>query len=635
MKIVLLQLPVPQHNFARRTGNIPLAAACLKSAVRDVPGCSVEILPESQVSYVGDAAILDLLMAKQADVIGFTVFCWNVERTLYLCDRIKEQSQARTILGGPEVTPDNKILEGHPVDLLCFGEGEVLFQQLARGQLTWSERKMHGPVSDVFMVSPSPYQLDYLEPQVDRMMGLETMRGCPYHCLFCNYNKARSHLSFLPPSLIAEAVKCARESGIPEIFFLDPSFEIRPDLGPLLKKIRKLNPNREIMLQGEIRAEAVRPELAQLLAEAGFVEFEIGLQSTDTSVLQGIHRPTNLDRFVSGVRSLQEQGIRARIDLILGLPGDDLTRFRTSVDFLVAHDMHQDVSIFPLSLLPGSELRQRNRELGLNFQDRPPYNVVQTPTFNANQMLEAFCYAEDKFNIVLQPEPDLDLAYRGAGVNNGKVSVPWLNTTFSDSPIYSKIILSEGDTSLGLTALSRRVTQPYQVFFPPGWTDRVKMRRILEHLTAENPHTPLEIIFFERALIEEIEAIDASLHLSRPLYLDLDIPFWGSRSVVYTFVSADRTPCFGGIMKRQVYWWRHEHLPTRDDLASLQHLAGLLLDSPATDEIIRHWQNAFVNIVSDYLLVSFAVIEHQCHWMRLVSADEYWFGESLDGEMDR
>jgi len=73
-EVLLLQLPIPRQNFGRKTGNIPLGAACLKQAVQYLPCVRVDVLPESLASYLGDAALLELLKERTPDLFGFSVF---------------------------------------------------------------------------------------------------------------------------------------------------------------------------------------------------------------------------------------------------------------------------------------------------------------------------------------------------------------------------------------------------------------------------------------------------------------------------------------------------------------------------------------------------------------------------------
>lgn len=114
--ILLVQLPVPPTNFGLQTANIPFGAACLKQAAETCTrqGCrqlNIDIIPESSASYLADAAMIDLMCAKRPDVVGFSTFLWNIKRVLHLAAEIKSRTGARIILGGPEITPDNPLIE--------------------------------------------------------------------------------------------------------------------------------------------------------------------------------------------------------------------------------------------------------------------------------------------------------------------------------------------------------------------------------------------------------------------------------------------------------------------------------------------------------------------------------------------
>lgn len=90
MKVLLLQLPIPQLTYGKQTGNIPLGAACLKQAAALMPDIHIEVLSERLVSYLGDAALIDLILSKKPDILGFTAYCWNVERSLYVARAVKK-----------------------------------------------------------------------------------------------------------------------------------------------------------------------------------------------------------------------------------------------------------------------------------------------------------------------------------------------------------------------------------------------------------------------------------------------------------------------------------------------------------------------------------------------------------------
>ena len=89
-KALLIQLPIPRLNLGMYTGNIPLAGACLKQAAQNVPGWQVDVLSETALSWAGDQAVVREICDANPDLVGFTVFAWNMERSVFLARQIKE-----------------------------------------------------------------------------------------------------------------------------------------------------------------------------------------------------------------------------------------------------------------------------------------------------------------------------------------------------------------------------------------------------------------------------------------------------------------------------------------------------------------------------------------------------------------
>ena len=208
------------------------------------------------------------------------------------------------------------------------------------------------PVGAIFKNSPSPYMQNLLEPEIENVMLLETQRGCPYRCGFCFYNKSHRGLSFVDETHLLQGVQWALDHRVKELYLLDPSLNAHPGLKDLLKKISELNSGRRLEIISEIRAESIDAELAELFAAAGFSWFEIGLQSTNPRALQIMNRPTHLEQFVMGAQHLKQNGIVPAIDLIVGLPGDDLRGVSHSIEFVAEHDLADDVQVFPR--IPGT-----------------------------------------------------------------------------------------------------------------------------------------------------------------------------------------------------------------------------------------------------------------------------------------
>jgi hypothetical protein len=146
-------------------------------------------------------------------------------------------------------------------------------------------------------------------------------------------------------------------------------------------------------------------------------------------------------------------------------------------------------------------------------------------------------------------------------------------------------------------------------------------------VTAENPFTPLEIVFFEPAALPRTGELLAAVHLQRPHFLDGDLRFLfakpGNRAVLFTLVSADPRVRFQGDMQRQAFWWRDPALPEPEALDRFEDLDGVLIDAPASEREIVLWQDGPGREASEKHHISFADAHLQRRWLSMASPDEY------------
>jgi radical SAM superfamily enzyme YgiQ (UPF0313 family) len=410
MKISLLQLPIQGHDFFFSNENIPLAAAYLK-AIAARQGIDVELVPRHVMSYGSDQAILRFLVDAHPDLVGMSCYQWNVERSLFLAQQLKRELPLCTIvLGGPEITPDNAfLLEHRGFDIGVVGEGEpvweALLQSLPRipklpGLLLRNDHdQWHFTGVNTSHVSlkrlPSPFLSGSLDPHVEKILWLETVRGCLHRCSYCYYHKQSPKLRLFPQERIFTEVHRARDRGIEEIVFLDPCFAKRPRLGALLDRLAANTNDRGLGFHAECNSEDIDAVIAKKLSLASFTQLEVGLQSTKVSTLKRIHRRFHPQRFLEGVKYLQDGGIKVMVDVIAGLPGDTLDDVRRSLDWVLEHNAYDFLILYPLSLLPATELRQRCRELGLSAMPYPPYFVTRTQEMGAAEICQAFQYYEE------------------------------------------------------------------------------------------------------------------------------------------------------------------------------------------------------------------------------------------------
>ena len=243
-------------------------------------------------------------------------------------------------------------------------------------------------------------------------MSLETARGCRFRCKYCYYPKSHEGLRFLSAEQVLANLNYAAEHGATEVVLLDPTLNQRPDFADFLRLLRRGNAAGRLAFSGELRAEGIDADLARLLREANFHEVEIGLQSVEPRAWELMGRPTDLPAFERGVKAMMAEGIRARVDLILGLPGDTVDSVRRGIDFLLRTGAYSETQVFNLSILPGTAFRREAEQLGLRYQPWPPYYVLQTPTLGMEDIYRLMEEAQEAFGVEFDalPPPRLDLA---------------------------------------------------------------------------------------------------------------------------------------------------------------------------------------------------------------------------------
>jgi radical SAM superfamily enzyme YgiQ (UPF0313 family) len=436
--VVLVQLPIPPLGPAPVRGNVPLAAAYLKlfAEQRGLGGSyDVEVFPAGLANALGDHALVAALAGRDPWLVGFTCYLWNIERTLWIARELKRQRPGvRVVLGGPEITGDNAwVLETANYDYAVIGEGEQTF-----ADLLLALHSGHAPPAGVpgLFVPPagdgprydparrppfrqplpdlnrlgSPYLVGILDAADERMLLLETTRGCVFKCKFCYYPKSYDKQYYLSADNILANLRHAQQRGAREVFLLDPTLNQRKDFAGFLRTLAEGNPGSGFSYFGELRGEGIAAETARLLRAANFTEVEVGLQSIEPEAMQRMDRNNNLSAFERGVRAMLDEGIRVKVDLIVGLPGDTVESVRRGFRYLRDSGLYSDVQVFNLSILPGTAFREEAAALGLLYQPRPPYYVLRTPTLDRTDLYGLMQEAQEQFDVEFdaQPPPVLD-----------------------------------------------------------------------------------------------------------------------------------------------------------------------------------------------------------------------------------
>jgi len=370
------------------TATMPLASACLAAILEREFGrqadCPFLELPPGFPTR----ATAEKIFAINPNLIALTLYSWSREDLLKLSDAIAETwgpDHPPIIAGGPEVTADPLSIQNRPsINLAVSGEGETAITAIV-GKLLPLSRNEYTPALSAFPAPysqpgaenldnlPSPFTASALEGRTYEDTVWELTRGCPFNCHFCFESKGSDRVRHKSLSRAAEELRQLQKRDSKNVFLLDPTFNASPERA---KELLRLFINRapELRYHLEVRSEFLDEEQAELYAELGCT-LQIGLQTAHPDVARNIGRPFSPETFQEKLLPLHEHEVPYGLDLIYGLPGDSLEGFRESLDFaLGCAPNHLD--IFPLSVLPGTRLRETAGGLGLLYLEKAPYTVT-------------------------------------------------------------------------------------------------------------------------------------------------------------------------------------------------------------------------------------------------------------------
>jgi Radical SAM superfamily/B12 binding domain len=384
--------------------SVPLANAFLKSFLAADPataGC-IDVRLEEFFAGLDPDASATLLLAGNPDAVGFSIYLWNRTECCAIAAVLRAARPGLTLFaGGPEPTADpGGVFREGPFDFLIIGEGEAPFRSAmgllsegrpladCAGLLVRGEAGIRAPGLPVDPLDgiPSPY-LDGTLP-AGRHGGVlwQLSRGCDFACSFCYDQKgAKGVRRFSLERLRGELDWFAR-NRVTQVFVLDSTFnQDMKRAKEVLRLIARIAPH--IHFHFEVRSEFLDEELARLFARLN-CSLQIGLQSADPRVQKGVRRVFNAEDFSARIALLNREGVIFGFDLIYGLPDDTLAGFEKSLDFALGFSPNH-LDIFPLAVLPGTELAGRADDLGIDRAAAPPYTVVSTPAFSAGDMRKA------------------------------------------------------------------------------------------------------------------------------------------------------------------------------------------------------------------------------------------------------
>jgi radical SAM superfamily enzyme YgiQ (UPF0313 family) len=344
--------PVEDEGVVTPTYSSRKLQAALLASPR-LTGVDVRVL-ESQTK--DPAWLVGVVRDLEPDVIGASAYLWSFPTLVEVARAVKrERPECLVVFGGPSARPAMFALEpfrdaARHVDVLVAGEGEEVLQELVAARLGggdlaavpgivlrsatgWSPtspRTTRPGLDDL----ASPYQMGLMPPGSPGR--LETFRGCPMVCTFCQQRGPSPPDRVLSVDYLVRELRAFRELDVPRVCLDSSALNLNSRaFRNLVTAERQVGFLAECRLSCEVYPSHLTPAHLEFLRDIRIDLVGVGVQSLNDSVLSTVrrrHEEARLERVVTDLAEIAN--VNAALELILGLPGEDPQSFMATLDRL-------------------------------------------------------------------------------------------------------------------------------------------------------------------------------------------------------------------------------------------------------------------------------------------------------------
>jgi putative methyltransferase len=357
----------------------------------------------------------------KSDIVAFSTYVWNKNYNYAVAQEVKRQNPNSILLfGGPEITITKKdIFKKYPfMNYVIKSEGEITFKNLliglknnnsidsVPGLLINQNTKVvdtgdSGRIENLDQI-PSPYLTGVFDKLMSETQGvewnatLETNRGCPYACTFCDwgsltYNKVKK---FNLERVFAELEwigknKCGFVSITDANFGMfverdnliaDKLLEVQEQYGYPYTFSVAWAKNQKTEVVDIVKKLIKSPKFNQGLT--------VSVQSMDLDVLENIKRKNLEQHKIEDIFDLcDKNNIPVYTEIILGLPGETLDTWREGFYKLFRANNHVGITILHAQMLENAEMNLLQKRL-YKLEHRPVYDYM-SGSYNFDELKES------------------------------------------------------------------------------------------------------------------------------------------------------------------------------------------------------------------------------------------------------
>lgn len=365
------------------------------------------------------------------DVVGVSANVSQAERALEIAKAFRARGKT-VVLGGPHVSLAPELFEGH-ADSIVVGELESVAATFFADMRQRTLKPRYDGAAAHLSESPPP-RWDLYPNELALSGVVQTSRGCPFECHFCDViqylGRLQRHKEIA--QVIAE-VQALYSLGYNFISLADDNFTVyRKRAKALLRALAEWNGadgRGYITFATQMSIDVARdPEILDLCNEAGLLNAFIGIETSDQGALIESKKRQNLKIDLQReCRKIVSAGLRIEGGLMVGFDHDDRSVFQRQLDFamgLPVGSFNVSVLVAPLATPLYASMVEAGRLLTHDVSAQfPSANLITN--FRPAQMSREDLYVGAKWLINRLFDPD-NFYHRLEAMSQLLAPPPWV-----------------------------------------------------------------------------------------------------------------------------------------------------------------------------------------------------------------
>ena len=327
--------------------------------------------------------MVESILKRAPRIVGLGVYIWNIEEMTKVVALLKRVApDVIVVLGGPEVsyeTDQQEIIVN--ADYVITGWGDISFAKLCGEWIAGKkaqEKIIAGEQPPLDQIK-FPYTLYTDEDVAKRFIYVEASRGCPFKCEFCLSALDKTAWPFDVDEVLRH-LDGLYQRGARHFRFVDRTFNLKIATSIKILEFFLARLDEKLFVHFEVIPDHLPDALKAVIQKfpPERLQFEIGIQTWNPEVQTLISRRQDNDQSAENIAWLRnESQAHLHVDLIVGLPGEDLVSFGQGFDRLVALKPH-DIQVGILKRLRGTPIDRHTQAFKMVYNPAPPYNILAT-----------------------------------------------------------------------------------------------------------------------------------------------------------------------------------------------------------------------------------------------------------------